>query len=128
MQTGILIIAHGQLGQVLIDCASHILGRTPERLTALSAGHDEPREAFLALARREIGALDEGNGVLILTDLFGATPSNFARELIHSGKVAALAGVSMPILLRALNDRNLPAAPLAARALTAAVECTAILE
>ena len=127
MQTGILIIAHGQLGQVLIDCASHILGRSPERLKALSAGHDEPREAFLALARQEIAALDEGNGVLILTDLFGATPANLSRELLQPGRVAGAAGVSLPMLLRAVNYRQLPLEALRDKALTAATECSAPL-
>jgi len=129
MTVGILIIAHGDIGPALIGAASHVLGRNlaAERVDALKAGHDEDREALLAEARRRIAALDEGDGVLLLTDLFGATPANAARELLVPERVAGAAGVSLPMLLRAVNYRQLPLEALRDKALTAASECTAAL-
>jgi PTS system ascorbate-specific IIA component len=124
---GIVIVAHGKLGESLIDCARHVLGREPERLLALSAGHDEERETALAALQKMIAAVDAGDGVLLLTDLFGATPANLAGAALQSGRVAGIAGVSLPMLLRAINYRQLPLAELQAKALAAATECVAAL-
>ncbi len=110
MTVGILIIAHGDIGPALIGAASHVLGRNlaEDRVASLRAGHDEAREDFLALAQARVADLDSGDGVLLLTDLFGATPANLSRELLQPGRVAGAAGVSLPMLLRAVNYRQLP--------------------
>lgn len=124
---GIVIVAHGKLGESLIDCARHVLGREPERLLALSAGHDEARDSALAVLQEMIAAVDAGDGVLLLTDLFGATPANLVGAALLPGRVAGIAGVSLPMLLRAINYRQLPLAELQAKALAAATECVAAL-
>jgi PTS system mannose-specific IIA component len=129
MTVGILIIAHGDIGPALIGAASHVLGRNlaEERVASLRAGHDEAREDFLAQAQARVADLDSGDGVLLLTDLFGATPANLSRELLQPGRVAGAAGVSLPMLLRAVNYRQLPLEALRDKALTAATECSAPL-
>lgn len=127
MSIGILIIAHGDLGQALIGAASHVLGQRPERLAAMSAGHDEPRELAEAQARTLVAQLDAGAGVLVLTDLFGASTANIARGLLQDGRVAGIAGVSLPMVLRAVNYRHLPLAELIEKVTSAASECTASL-
>lgn len=129
MTVGILIIAHGDIGPALIGAASHVLGRNlaEERVACLRAGHDEAREDFLAQAQARVADLDSGDGVLLLTDLFGATPANLSRELLQPGRVAGAAGVSLPMLLRAVNYRQLPLEALRDKALTAATECSAPL-
>lgn len=124
---GIVIVAHGKLGESLIDCARHVLGREPERLLAMSAGHDEERDSALAALQEMIAVVDAGDGVLLLTDLFGATPANLVGAALQPGRVAGIAGVSLPMLLRAINYRQLPLAELQAKALTAATECVAAL-
>lgn len=124
MTAGILIVAHGDQGRALIDCATHVYGSAPERLIAVSAGQDEPREAMLARLHAELGRLDDGSGVLVLTDLFGATPCNLVQELLVPGRVAALSGVSLPMVLRAVRFRDQPLATLVERVQAAALECT----
>ena len=105
---GILIIAHGALGECLIHCASHVMGRRPVRLRQLGVTiHDEP-EAMLAHGQDLVRELDDGAGVLILSDICGATPSNIATRLVLPGRVELVSGVSLPMLVRALTYREEP--------------------
>lgn len=108
---GILIVSHGTLGESLIHCASHMLGKRPLLLRQLGVTvHDDP-DAILPQARNLIRFLDEGQGVLLLTDMFGATPSNIACKLLYPGHIEGVAGVNVPMLLRALNYRGQLALP-----------------
>ncbi|MDD5389451.1 MAG: PTS fructose transporter subunit IIA [Gallionellaceae bacterium] len=102
----LLIVAHGNLGDSLIQCASHVLGQRPEQLESLDlSSSDDPGE-MLEQARAQIARLDRGKGVLILTDVYGATPCNTVCKLIQHEHVEAVAGVNLPMLLKALNYRN----------------------
>lgn len=103
---GILLITHDTLGESLIQCASHVLNKRPEQLLqlGLSAG-DDPND-LLPLARQLLALADSGAGVLVLTDIYGASPSNLAAKLLQAGKVEGLAGVNLPLLLRAINNRD----------------------
>jgi PTS system ascorbate-specific IIA component len=103
---GILIVSHGTLGESLIHCASHVLGKRPQWLRQLGVTvHDDP-EALLPQARDLIRFLDKGKGVLVLTDIYGATPSNIACKLLYPGHIEGVAGVNLPMLIRALNYRD----------------------
>jgi PTS system ascorbate-specific IIA component len=115
---GILLLTHGTLGESLIDCASHVLDRRPPRLDQLgvTAQHD-PLE-LLPRARALVAQLDEGDGVLVLSDLYGASPANLAAKLVSPGRVEAVAGVNLPMLIRVLNYRDRPLATLVAKALS----------
>lgn len=122
---GLLLLTHGRLGEALIECASHVLGgKVPENLAILSAGQDEPVDEVEAKARRLLATLDQGSGVLVMTDLLGATPARVAARLIDPGKVEALSGVSLPMVLRAINYRNRLLSALVNKALLAGTECT----
>ena len=122
---GILLLTHGRLGEALIECASHVLGgQIPAELAVLSAGQDEPVDEVETKARQLLATLNQGAGVLVLTDLLGATPARVATRLIEPGKVEALSGVSLPMLLRAINYRNRLLPALAKKALLAGSECT----
>ena len=102
----LLIVAHGNLGDCLIQCACHVLGQHPEQLESLDLSScDEPGE-MLERARAQIARLDQGKGVMILTDVYGATPCNTVCQLIEHDRVEAVAGVNLPMLLKALNYRN----------------------
>lgn len=103
---GILIIAHGSLGESLIHCASHVMGKRPDALKHLGVGtHDDPAQ-LLPQAQQLIKELDQGDGVLILSDIYGATPCNLVNELVVAGRVEGVAGVNLPMLVRTLTYRN----------------------
>lgn len=103
---GLLIVSHGAFGESLIHSASHVLGRRPTYLRQLGVTvHDEP-EGILPVAEDLVRFVDRGSGVLVMTDIFGATPSNIATKLLRRGKVEGIAGVSLPMLIRALNYRE----------------------
>ena len=103
---GILLITHGTLGESLIQTANHVLNKRPARLKQLGVtAQDDPLQ-LLPQARALVKELDQGDGVLILTDMFGGSPSNVTAKLIVPGKVDAVAGVSLPMLIRAITYRE----------------------
>ena len=114
---GILIVAHGALGECLIHCASHVMGRRPLRVRQLGVSvHDDP-EVLVPHAREMVHDIDDGSGVLVLSDICGATPCNIASQLIDAGRVELIAGVSFPMLVRALTYRDEPLANVVEKAM-----------
>lgn len=103
---GILIVAHGNLGGSLIECASHVVGSPPPLLKHLGLATNDDPVTMLPLAQQLISELDEGDGVLMLTDMYGATPCNLMAKLLKPGHVEGVAGVNLPMLVRALTYRN----------------------
>ncbi|MDT3671520.1 MAG: PTS fructose transporter subunit IIA [Aromatoleum sp.] len=103
---GIFLITHGSLGESLIQCACHVLDRRPAQTVQLGVSAQDDPNDLLPLARQMLGWADNGNGVLVLTDMFGATPSNVAAKLVEAGRVEAIAGVNLPMLLRVLTYRE----------------------
>jgi PTS system ascorbate-specific IIA component len=103
---GILIITHGTLGESLIHCASHVLNKRPPRLKQLGVTAQDDPTLLLPQARTLAKELDDGSGVLILSDMYGGTPSNLASKLVVPGKIEAVAGVSLPMLIRVLTYRD----------------------
>ena len=115
---GILIVAHGAFGEALIHCASHVLGKRPLRVRQVGITvHDDP-DAILPQAQELVRQLDEGDGVLVLTDMLGATPSNIAARLAAPGRVEVVAGVNLPMLVRALTYRAPPLAAVVGKAMS----------
>jgi PTS system ascorbate-specific IIA component len=103
---GILIITHGTLGESLIHCASHMLNKRPQRLKQLGVTAQDDPLLLVPQAHALVEELDKGHGVLILTDMYGGSPSNIAQKLVVPGKIEAVAGVSLPMLIRALTYRD----------------------
>jgi PTS system ascorbate-specific IIA component len=119
---GILIVSHGAFGESLIHSASHVLGKRPLYLRQLGVTvHDDP-DAILPVAEDLIRFLDQGAGVLVLTDIYGATPSNIAVRLLRPGRVEGIAGVNLPMLIRALTYRGEPLEAALEKALSGAKE------
>ena len=119
---GILIVAHGTLGESLIHCASHVMGKRPLYLRQLGVTvHDDPN-ALLPQGRDLIRFLDQGQGVLVMTDIFGATPSNIASKLLAPNRVQGVSGVNMPMLIKALTYREQPMETLIQKTLAGAQE------
>ena len=103
---GILIIAHGNLGDSLIQCMTHLLGKKPAGITAMQVTGTDDARSLLPSAQRLVAAVDEGDGVLIITDIFGSTPSNIACKLLVPGRVEGVAGANVPMLVRAVTYRT----------------------
>ena len=119
---GILIVAHGTLGESLIHCASHVMGQRPLYLRQLGITvHDDP-DAILPQARDLVRFLDQGDGVLLMTDIFGATPSNIACRLLEPGRIEGVAGVNLPMLIKSLTYRDKTMDVLIDKALSGATE------
>jgi len=118
----ILIIAHGKLGESLISCASHVLGNLPQRLMQIGVGVKDDPQQILTQALELIAQLDEGHGVLVMSDVFGATPSNIACKLLVPGRVEGVSGASLPMLVRALTYRNEPLRVVVGKAISGGVE------
>jgi PTS system ascorbate-specific IIA component len=119
---GILIVSHGAFGESLIHSASHVLGKRPTFLRQIGVTvHDDP-DALGPVAEDLIRFLDQGDGVLVLTDIYGATPSNIAAKLLRPGKVEGIAGVNLPMLIRALTYREEPLESVRDKALAGATE------
>jgi PTS system ascorbate-specific IIA component len=115
---GVLIISHGALGESMIHAASHVLGKRPLRVRQVGVTvHDDP-EAMHAQARDLVKQLDDGSGVLVLTDIYGATPGNIALKLLDPGRVEGISGMSLPMLVRALTYRDRPLAAVVEKALS----------
>ena len=97
---GILLVTHNGLGDSLVDCVNHVLGEVPPNLKALSVrAVDDPQQKSVE-GQALVKLLDIGSGVLVLSDVFGATPSNIARQLCNAERVMGVAGVNLPMLLR----------------------------
>ena len=103
MKTGLLFITHGNLGHELLETVTAILGYCPLATETLNVPNGCDPDAMLAKAAAACDRLDQGDGVLVLTDLFGSTPSNIANRLINSHNVSVVSGVSVPMLLRIMN-------------------------
>ena len=117
---GILVISHEPLGTSLIHCTRHIFGRMPPQLAALDVIPDEDPDAACRAARELLSRINDGSGVLVLTDIYGATPSRIASNLAELYRVVVVAGVSLPMLVKALNSRRSPLEDLAEMLMTSA--------
>jgi PTS system mannose-specific IIA component len=103
---GVVVIAHESLGDALIRCVTHVLGSRPAKFESLTVGSHDDAWNLLPQARKLIASLDDGEGVLILSDIYGATPCNLACKLIVPGRVEVVTGVSLPMVVRAFTYRD----------------------
>jgi PTS system mannose-specific IIA component len=102
---GALVVTHGHLGQELVAAAEMIVGEF-SHIQAVSIGwHDDVNDARKDIENR-IAEVETGNGVLILTDMFGGTPSNIALTFHDPGKVDVVTGVNLPMLIKVANQKE----------------------
>lgn len=118
MSVGILIIGHDNVGESLRDNAVKTFGAQPLPLAVVSIGRDCEPERAHAQASAIVQVLDQGDGVLVLTDICGATPCNIATRLLGEGRVKIVTGVNLPMLLRVLNYADLGLERLVDKAIT----------
>lgn len=99
---GLLIVTHETLGHAYSSLVSHFFGPCPENVRLLNVAKDDTPEMILAQASALIAEINHGQGALILTDIFGATPCNIARKLIESDDVIMLTGLNAPMMVKAI--------------------------
>jgi mannose PTS system EIIA component len=102
---GLLIISHCDLGKELLNAAELIMGRL-EAASAISITQTTESEELLKTISKEIKALDRGKGVLVLTDMFGGTPSNLSFSFLKEGAVDVLTGVNLPMVVEVAQNRQ----------------------
>jgi mannose PTS system EIIA component len=119
---GILVVTHGSIGEALVTSASQILGNLPQQVATLSVWRQDDPDDLVLRARELLEGLDAGDGVLVLTDIFGATPGNVVSRLLEDGRIEGVSGVSLPMLLRVLTSRNGSLASAVQRALSGGAE------
>src|ERR1700693_1388064 len=103
---GILLLTHAPLGQAFVAAATHVFRTKPERLEAIDMVADQNPAEIQHLADLAIARLNDGSGVLVITDIMGGTPSNCTGSLCAIPDVQVIAGVSLPMLLRAITYRE----------------------
>ncbi len=103
---GIVIVTHRQLADALIDATEFILGEKSEAIVGVSIDINEDAVNLREKISDAIKQVETGAGVLVLTDMFGGTPSNLSYSFLEEGKIEVLSGVNLPILIRAIHSRN----------------------
>ncbi|MBM2829596.1 MAG: phosphotransferase system, mannose/fructose-specific component [Gammaproteobacteria bacterium] len=118
MSVGLLIISHDGIGPALLGTATFMLNECPLQTKLLAASRDCDPDELATNAMEQLELLDTGDGILILTDLYGSTPSNIARHLIKQGNVRIISGLNLSMLIRVLNYPQLDLEQLAQKALS----------
>lgn len=121
MNVGLLIIAHAPLASALRQSVLHVFPDDGAQIAALDIDSDQPLDQLVEAARRAMEVLG-APCTLVLTDVFGATPCNVAQRLVDGARVRLIAGVNLPMLLRAMTYRGEPLDALVARAMTGGVQ------
>jgi PTS system ascorbate-specific IIA component len=103
---GVLLVTHGEIGKSILESAAQILGAVPRQAATLSVWRQDDPDDLAGRARELLASIDTGDGVLVLTDIFGATPGNVVSRLLVDGRIEGVSGVSLPMLLRVLTGRN----------------------
>ena len=96
---GLVLVTHGRLADEFVTAMVHVVG-PQERVATIAIGPDDDMEERRADIATAIAAVDAGRGVIVLTDLFGGTPSNLAISLMERGRVEVIAGMNLPMLIR----------------------------
>ncbi len=118
MSVGVLFVTHSGIGRELLATAQATLGFCPIQTACMGITQNTDPDAFTQQARKLLADLDSGDGVLILTDAYGSTPSNIATTLARRPRVSVVAGVNLPMVLRVLNYPRLSLLELEEKALT----------
>ncbi|MBC2703270.1 PTS fructose transporter subunit IIA [Desulfobacula sp.] len=103
---GILLVTHANLGSTLIETVEFILGKSQDNLFPVSINIQEDPDSLRKKIKKGISKVKTDNGVIILTDMFGGTPSNLSYSFLEEGQIEVISGVNLPILLKAVTSRS----------------------
>jgi PTS system mannose-specific IIA component len=112
MTVSILLVTHENVGQVMMQAVRRVLEVCPLQTRCLPVPFDSDPDEVQQEAAQMIKALDKGDGVLVLTDMYGSTPSNIAHRLSQPGKVMVVTGLNLPMIIKVMNYPNLDLAQL----------------
>lgn len=118
MTVGVLVITHNTVGETLVSTAVKMLDVCPLAIKVLAVPFNPDVNKLTQEARKLAAELDSGDGVLVLTDLYGSTPSNIATSLLGTINLQVVAGINLPMLIRILNYPNLSLGELTQKALS----------
>lgn len=116
MSVSLLIIAHAPLGKAVLDAAIGTWGRNPLRTAVLDVVRDSEPDLNIIQAQRLVEELDAGDGVLVLTDIYGSTPSNIACALLKLDNIRIVTGLNLPMLIKVMNYADLDLAAITEKA------------
>jgi PTS system ascorbate-specific IIA component len=128
MSVGLLIISHDGIGPVMLGTALYMLGGSALKIRLLTASGGSDPDELCAEAREQMKSLDDGDGILVIADLYGSTPSNIAQKLAAHGNVRSITGLNLSMLVRILNYPQLDLAQLTEKALSGGKDGIALLE
>ncbi|MBU1000898.1 MAG: PTS sugar transporter subunit IIA [Proteobacteria bacterium] len=118
---GVVVVTHTDYGARLIAAAEMILG-TQDHCVSVSVDIAQGMDEIVEALRRAVESTDQGGGVMILTDMFGGTPTNLSLSLLGAYKLEVITGVNLPMLLKVLGMRSIPLAKLADEAKNAGIQ------
>lgn len=122
MAVGILLVSHNQIGTELINTARQMLSCSPLPTKVISISLNDNPDKIRQQLHAELKGLDQGNGILIMTDMFGSTPSNIACTVSERDDIRIISGLNLPMLIRVLNYPNLSLNELEQKAITGGQE------
>ena len=103
---GIVVVTHGNIGNTLIEAAETIIGHHQDAVVSISIDLKKNADQLREKIAEGIKKADQGEGVLILTDMFGGTPSNLGYSFLEEGRVEVISGVNLPLLIKSASIRN----------------------
>ena len=122
MSVSVLIITHGQIGESLLSTLTHTLETLPLLVKAIPIHRDDDPDTVKEALKLDIADLNKGDGVLILTDMYGSTPGNIANALFHPNDTQIVSGLNLPMLMRIMNYPHLSLSALAEKAISGGVD------
>lgn len=102
---GLVLVTHGRLAVELVSALEHVVG-SQENVATVCIGPDDDMEQRRAQIMKSTKDVDDGDGVIVLTDMFGGTPSNLAISIMDNGKIEVIAGVNLPMLIKLASIRD----------------------
>ncbi|KRT53724.1 PTS sugar transporter subunit IIA [endosymbiont of Ridgeia piscesae] len=122
MSIGLLIITHNEIGRALLKTTTNMMEVCPLATATLEVGTESDPDAMWQRAQQLIQQLNQGDGVLILTDMYGSTPSNIAYKLRREDQVQVIAGINLPMLVRVFNYATMNLKELTRKAVSGGID------
>lgn len=128
MSVALLLVTHKKIATSLIEVASGIVNDTPENFACIEVPMDIPTETMEAVISDNLDQLDQSDGTLILTDMYGGTPSNIAKKFTQQKSTLLISGLNLPMLVKIMNYRDLPLAELSEKTLSGGKQSISLYE